>query len=445
MTRNRHTDADASERAVLGAVMLDAASIGRAMDAGLTADDFGTPSLRIVWDAVVAIEAEGAAPDVVTLSSALAAAGRLDMVGGFSALSSLASAVPSVLNLPAYVAQVKAASLRRKLLQVAGTIAELAADGDTEPATALDRAVAAVDAIACAGGVTAKTLRHIGEIVTSLQDDLETRQRMGGGMSGFSTGLVDLDFKIGGLRRQEYSVWAGRPSSGKSALLRQIIKHAGARQRLRCLLFDIEMPGEKTAARMISDEGGISATRIRDATMRTDDWAPFYRSADLLSGTEIWVDDGPRPTGAEIRSRVRRFAKTHGGVDLVSVDYLQLVRGEGDAEHERTAHASMAINDLKKEFDCHVAVAAQLNRDCEKRTDKRPIMSDLAGSGQIEKDADVIVFLYRPEMYDKSPGLQGKAEAKAYKVRHGTPGTVDLHWRGDLTRFENAERTPWNR
>lgn len=428
-----------AERAVLGAILLNPDTLDRVLEEGLQTQDFSQPSHRVLFDCFADLAREGKAVDVVTVTGRLESISRLESVGGFSYLNSLSSSVPSLANLPHYVQVVREKALLRRLLTVTHTISEDVFSGEHSAEGSLEAAEAAIFALRDSRG--SNRMSRLGEVVEEVYNELELRAKSPTDVTGIPSGFRDLDELLAGLQNTDLIIVAARPSMGKTAFALNLVVHAALRNQSAVALFSLEMSKEQLATRMMTSEGRISGSRMRTGKLRKDDWQPLLEAADRLNTARVFVDDTPAMTVAAVRAKSRRLKATQG-LDLVVVDYLQLMRGEGNenSREQEISAISRGLKSLAKEMNVPVVALSQLNRGVEQRADKRPMMSDLRESGAIEQDADVIMFLYRDEVYNKTPENQGLAEVLVRKQRNGNIGEVHLAWRGEFARFENLER-----
>jgi len=441
MTRNPQQDPGA-ERAILGAILLNARAIDTANEAGLTPDDFAQPGHQVLFACFGALASEDKGIDFVTVSTWLTDHGQLDAVGGVPYLAGLTGASPMLANLPTYIETVREKSLTRGVLRATAGIGEGVHAGEVSGEAALEQAESALQVLR-ADSVTSKSGEEIGPIAERVYAEMQRRERDGGGEPGISTGFTLIDKMLGGLRAGHLDIVAGRPGSGKSSWAFNVAAEAAIRGGLHVVAFSLEMPRDDLAARMLCSEARVSSERMRDAKMRHDDWRPLLAATELVQDVGLYIDDKPAITVAYLRSVLRRRAAMRP-VDLVIVDYLQLMRGDKEDRRQgrqvEVSGISGALKGAAKEFGVPVLALAQLNRKCEERTDRRPLMSDLRESGAIEQDADSVSFLYRGEVYEpENQELKGLAEFIVRKNRHGAVGTVNLAWRGEFTRFENLE------
>ena len=366
--------------------------------------------------------------------------GTLEQSGGLAYLGELANRTPGTTNVTAYARIVRERSVLRALLDAAAAISDKAYQPEGLDTEALiDFAEKAVFSISDSDRRSLAGFQDIQGLLTQAIDRIEDLFQSGAGITGVSTGFKDLDNLTSGLQESDLVVIAGRPSMGKTSLAMNLAENAAVGSKLPVAVFSMEMPGQQLAMRMLSSLGRINAHRVRTGQLHQEDWPRLTSAMGLLDQAPIFVDDSAALTPSELRSRVRRLTREHGKLGLVIVDYLQLMQ-TGESAENRTVEVSNITRALKiiaKEARVPVAVLSQLNRGLEQRPNKRPIMSDLRESGAIEQDADLILFIYRDEVYNEDSPEKGTAELIVAKQRNGPIGTVRLTFLGEFTRFEN--------
>lgn len=428
-----------AEQAVLGGLMLDNDTWFQVSER-LGEEDFYRADHRLIFRAVESLAQQAKPYDVVTLAEWLEANGLLDKAGGLPYLAAVAENTPSAANIAAYADIVRSRSVLRQLIR-AGT--EIASSGfRTEGRSAeqlLDEAERRVFEIAEQEARGRRSFQKIKELLTKALDRIDTLYQQDSAITGVSTGYLELDRMTSGLQRSDLVIVAGRPSMGKTAFALNIAEHAAIKEKLPVAVFSMEMPGEQLAMRMMSSLGRIDQHRVRTGKLEDDDWPRLTSAVSLLSEVNLLIDDTPALTPGELRSRCRRISREHGQLGLVVVDYLQLMQVTGTKENRTTeiSEISRSLKALAKELNVPVLALSQLNRSLESRTDKRPVMSDLRESGAIEQDADVILFIYRDEVYNEDSPAKGTAEIIIGKQRNGPIGKVALAFLGQYTRFEN--------
>jgi replicative DNA helicase len=430
-----------AEQSVLGALLLDNEVEGRIGDI-LTEGDFYSDAHRIIFQLAIRLMAEGKPADAVTVAELLASTQKLDYVGGLAYIGALVQNVPTTANVRHYAQIVRERSVLRQLAAAAGEIAESAYRPLGRSASAvLDEAETKVMHIAEQGSRGQQQYAVLGTLLAGVVERIEELYNRDNPseVTGIETGFKDLDEKTAGLQAGDLVIVAGRPSMGKSALAVNIGEHVALQLKLPVLIFSMEMGAHQLALRMIASVGRLQSQNLRTGRLQADDWNKLSAALGRLNEAPILIDETPALTAMEVRSRTRRVAKQYGKLGLVIVDYLQLMQAQGQGENRATeiSEISRGLKALAKELKVPVMALSQLNRSLEQRPNKRPVMSDLRESGAIEQDADVIIFIYRDEMYDPESKDKGTAEIIIGKQRNGPTGTVRLTFLGEHTRFEN--------
>jgi replicative DNA helicase len=428
-----------AEQAVLGGLMLSPDSLDKVADR-LSEQDFYRKDHRLIWRAITELAGKGMPCDAITLGDWFEANGLGEMIGGASYLIELANTTPSAANIAAYAAIVREKSVLRQLIDAGTGIAE---DGYQPEGMGvqevLERAEQAVFKIAESGARGKKDTVSMREAVKDAFRILSERFENKGQLTGVSTGFSDLDELTSGLQPSDLIIVAARPSMGKTAFSVNIAEAVAMRGKKAVAIFSMEMSASQLAFRMISSVGRIHAQHLRNGDLAEEDWPRVTNAIALLSEAKIFIDDTPGLSPVEMRSRSRRLHREHGGLGLIVIDYLQLMQVPGNKENRATeiSEISRSLKGLAKELNCPVIALSQLNRSLEQRADKRPMMSDLRESGAIEQDADVIMFIYRDEYYNKESPDKGLAEIIIGKQRNGPTDTVKLAFLGHYTKFEN--------
>ncbi|HYQ99140.1 MAG TPA: replicative DNA helicase [Casimicrobiaceae bacterium] len=430
-----------AEQSVLGGLLLDNDAVDRVGDVIADAD-FYSDAHRHVYRAIVSLAAEGKPADVVTVAEALASAQKLDYVGGLSYLGALVANVPTAANIRHYAQIVRDRSILRQLAATAGDIADAAYNPLGKSAKeVLDQAEAKVLHIAEQGARGAQQVAPIGTLLASVVDRIETLYNRDdpSDVTGVPTGFSDLDRMTSGLQPGDLVVVAGRPSMGKTALALNMGEHVALAAGLPVVVFSMEMGAAQLALRLIGSVGRLDQHKLRTGRLAAEDWEKLTSALGRLNEAPILIDETPALNAIEVRSRARRLMKSYGKLGLVIVDYLQLMQATTTGENRATeiSEISRAMKSLAKELKVPVMALSQLNRSLEQRPNKRPVMSDLRESGAIEQDADVILFIYRDEVYNPETQDKGVAEIIVGKQRNGPIGTVRLTFLGEYTRFEN--------
>ena len=431
-----------AEQSILGSMMLDNRVIDD-ISSELEIRDFYRSDHQAIYDEIIKLNGKGEAADVVTVSESLTNLGDLEQIGGLSYLSSLAKNTPNSGNVKSYAKIVRDRAILRRLIESANDILAKAYQPDgKKPEEVLDFAESVIFEIAKNNNEAKAGFRKIddllGEAVDKIEELFKTKQTI----TGVSTGFTDLDKKTTGLQGGDLVVVAGRPSMGKTSFSMNLIEYAAINQDLPVAVFSMEMPGAQLATRMLSSLSRVNSNKLRTGQLENEDWPKLTSAIGLLNQKNIYIDDTPALSPLEVRTRARRLAAEHEhGLGLIMLDYLQLMRGNDSGNNEnRTLEISNITRSLKglaKELDCPIIVLSQLNRSLEQRPNKRPVMSDLRESGAIEQDADLIMFIYRHEVYEPETDQKGLAEIIIGKQRNGPIGTVRLAWVGEFTRFEN--------
>jgi replicative DNA helicase len=427
-----------AEQSVLGGLMLDNATWDQVADR-LDARDFYRQDHRRIFTAIQLLSETNDPFDVVTLSEWLTNRKELAEAGGLTYLGELAKNTPSAANVRAYADIVRERALLRELISAATAIADAAFNPEGRTASeVVDQAERLVFDIAERGSRNARGFASVKEVLVEVVDRIDMLFHRDSPVTGLASGFVDLDRRTAGLQQGDLIIVAGRPSMGKTALAMNLVEHAAIKERVSVAVFSMEMPAEQLTMRMVSSLGRIDQQRVRTGKLDDDDWPRFTSAVSMLSETRIFIDDTPALTPSELRARCRRLKREHD-LGLVVVDYLQLMQVPGTKENRATeiSEISRGLKALSKELRVPVVALSQLNRSLEQRPNKRPVMSDLRESGAIEQDADVILFIYRDEVYNEDSPDKGKAEIIIGKQRNGPIGMVTLTFLTHITKFED--------
>jgi replicative DNA helicase len=427
-----------AEQAVLGGLMLDNTAWDRVAD-HVIEDDFYRRDHRLIFRAIAELADRNSPFDAVTLSEWLGQHKLLEDVGGLATLGALVQGTPSAANIQAYADIVREHSVLRQLISVGNEIAGSAfvTDGRSS-GELLEHAEQRVFQIAERGKRGQRGFRSIRSLLGAAVDRIDKLFQQDEPLTGVSTGFADLDEMTAGLQSSDLIIVAGRPSMGKTTLAMNFAENAAIRHKVPVAIFSMEMPGEQLALRMMSSLGHIDQHKIRTGKLDDDDWPRLTSAVSLLDSAPLFIDDTPALSPTEMRARARRLKREHE-IGMIVIDYLQLMQVPGTRENRTTeiSEISRNLKALAKELEVPVVALSQLNRGLEQRTDKRPVMSDLRESGAIEQDADLILFIYRDEVYHEDSPHKGKAEIIVGKQRNGPIGTRVLTFRGQFTRFEN--------
>ncbi|NIP49673.1 MAG: replicative DNA helicase [Gammaproteobacteria bacterium] len=427
-----------AEIAVLGGVLTDNSVWERVIDRVLE-DDFYRKDHRIIFNAIYKLDSHGHPIDVVTVAEWLDNHKLLEDAGGLNYLAALADSASGSSNINTYADIVRKRSVLRQLITATNRINDTVFNPEGRSTEKiLDYAEQTVFEIAEQEGKGRKGYQPIKDLLVNALDRVDELFRRDSHITGVPTGFDDFDDKTAGLQGSDLIIIAGRPSMGKTAFAINIAEHAAIKSKLSVAVFSMEMPGEQLAMRMMSSLGRIDQHKVRTGKLHDDDWPRLTSAVEILKDARLFIDDTPALTPAEIRARSRRI-KRQAGLDLIIVDYLQLMQVPGTNENRATeiSEISRSLKAMAKELNVPVVALSQLNRSLEQRPNKRPVMSDLRESGAIEQDADVIVFIYRDEVYNEDSPDKGRAEIIIGKQRNGPIGMLNLAFLGQYTRFEN--------
>lgn len=430
-----------AEQSVLGGLLLSADGWDVVAEQ-VVANDFYRPGHRMIYRQIAKL-AEAAEPvDVITVADSLEAADELEAAGGLPYLAELAQNTPSASNIQAYARVVHERAVLRQLIDAAQDIAESGFNPEGRRSEELiDQAERRIMQISEEGPKTGGPA-DINPLLQGALARIEELFQSGGDITGLSTGFLELDRMTSGLQESDLVVVAGRPSMGKTSFAMNLVENAVLNQQKPILVFSMEMPSDSLVIRMLSSIGRIDQTRLRNGKLEQEDWPKLSAAVTKLKDVPLFIDDTPALTPTEVRSRARRIAREHGDLGMIMIDYMQLMQ-IGGATEGRTAEISEISRSLKaiaKEFKVPMVALSQLNRALEQRPNKRPVNSDLRESGAIEQDADVIMFIYRDEVYHEESEEKGIAEIIIGKQRNGPIGICKLAFQGEFTRFENLAR-----
>ena len=430
------------EQAVLGGLMLNSDAWNEISDK-ISSEDFYRREHQLIFKAMRALSEADQPLDVVTIAEELERRAELSDVGGMPYLGMLANETPTASNVPAYARIVREQSVMRQLIRVGNKIADSGYRPEGRPVDdLLDQAETEVFKIAEQKDKGRQGFQNIQALLTKTVDKIDELFNSDDALTGVSSGFNDFDGRTSGLQKADLVIVAGRPSMGKTTFAMNMCENVAIGAGVPVAIFSMEMPAEALTMRMISSLGRINQQAVRSGKLEDDDWPRVTSAVNILSQAKIFIDDSAALTPNEIRARCRRLQKEHGQLGMVMVDYLQLMRAPeaGDNRVNEISAISRGLKALAKELNCPVVALSQLNRSLEQRPNKRPVMSDLRESGAIEQDADLIVFIYRDEVYNEDSPDKGKAEIIIAKQRNGPIGTVNLTFQGQFTRFDNFAR-----
>ena len=401
-------------------------------------DDFYRADHRAIFEAIMTLIRQDRPPDAVTVSEQLEREQRLETAGGIDYLARLVEETPSAANVRAYARIVRDHAILRQLIEIGGDIAASAHDTEGRPIHELvDLAEQRVFEIA-ERGAAGRGFKSLKDILPVAIDRLDVLSHSESDITGVGTGFRAMDEMTAGLQRGELIVIAGRPSMGKTTLAVNIAENAAIGHKVPTAIFSMEMSAEQLTFRMIGSIGRVNQSNLRRGKLSDEDWSRIDSAVSMMSNAPIFIDDSPALSPTEVRARARRLKREHG-LGLIVVDYLQLMQVAGTVENRATeiSEISRSLKALAKELELPVIALSQLNRSVEQRVDKKPVMSDLRESGAIEQDADVIVFIFREEVYDKETPRRGIADIIIGKQRNGPTGEFQLTFLGEYTKFEN--------
>jgi replicative DNA helicase len=429
-----------AEEAVLGSVLVNT-EVYYDLAHFLSGDDFFLHRNRWIWETFTSLHEQRLPIDILTVSEELERQGRLEEVGGPAYLTTLINNVPSSLHAEAYGKIVEETATRRRLLEAANQIARLAFQSGTPVEDVVNDAEKAVF------GVSERRLSHqlqpISQVLSEYYDRIDYLARHRDETIGVPTGFIDLDRLLGGMQPSDLLIIAGRPGQGKSGFCISVAKNASQLHKKHVALFSLEMSNDQLVQRLVAQETGIDSQRLRMAHLHDDEWPVFTQAVSVLGDTHIYLDDTPAITPLQLHTKCRRL-HMEVGLDLIIVDYLQLMTGDVRIENrvQEVSYISRNLKALARELKVPVLAAAQLSRAVESRRPPRPILSDLRESGSLEQDSDVVMFIYRPDQYEKDTLKQNIAEIIVAKHRNGPVGSVELVFRQALAKFENAATRP---
>ncbi len=427
------------EQSVLGGLMLENSAWDQIADR-VTDVDFYRREHKLIFRAIHELAEQSKPFDVITLSEELERVASLDDVGGLAYLGTLAKDTPSAANIRAYADIVREYSVMRQLIKVGTEIADSGFQPEGKDSAALldvaEQKVFEISEQMSRGGGGFASIKNL---LTKAVDRIETLFQQDEPITGLSSGFNDFDDMTSGLQPADLIIVAGRPSMGKTTFAMNMAENVAINSKVPVAVFSMEMPGDSLAMRMMSSLGRIDQHRVRTGKLEDDEWPRLTSAVSILAEAPMYIDDTPALTPTEIRARARRLKREHGGLGMIVIDYLQLMQAPSAGENRATeiSFISRSLKALAKELNVPVIALSQLNRNLEQRPNKRPVMSDLRESGSIEQDADVVVFIYRDEVYNEDSPDRGSAEIIIGKQRNGPIGKVRLTFLGQYTKFEN--------
>jgi replicative DNA helicase len=428
-----------AEQAVLGSLLIDPDAILKVANF-LRPEDFFRERHSWLYDVMLALHERREPLDFVTVVDELERRGQIEELGGPAYVTDLIGSTPTSINVDFYARIVERTALLRRLIGAAGEIASLAYDESQEVDEVIDRAETLIFGVSEAR--IHRDLMPIRAIMGNVVDRIDFLTRNRDTLMGVPTGFTLLDRLLGGLQKSDLIILAARPAMGKTSLALNVALNAAKRYMARVAIFSLEMSNEQLAQRLLSTETGIDSHRLRLGNVHEEEWPILLEAANVLAGANIFIDDTPAASVNEIRTKCRRLYAEHG-LDLVLIDYMQLMSGQGNGRGENRqqeiSYISRSLKSLARELNVPVIALSQLSRAVESRTDKRPMLSDLRESGSIEQDADVVLFIYRDDYYNEDSEQQNIADVIVAKHRHGSTGSVSLFFRKELTQFRDLE------
>ncbi len=427
-----------SEQSILGSIILDKDAMITVSET-INSGDFYKDAHKIIYESMLRLNSNNEPIDLITLIEGLRKEGHLDNVGGISYLTSLSTIVPTTSNVKYYANIVKEKSVMRQLIKASNEIINLGYDGSSDVQEILDKAEKSIFDIS--QEKSGDEIKPINLVLQDAYDMIESLYTNKSEVTGITTGFADLNKKINGLQRTDLILVAARPAMGKTAFSLNLVQNAALKGDASVAVFSLEMSKEQLVQRMLSAQSNVELSKIKTGTLGESDWPRIIDAMAVLSEANIFIDDTPGIKISEIRSKCRRL-KIEKGLDLILIDYLQLMEGEGKNENrqQEIAKISRALKILAKELNCPVVALSQLSRSPELRKDHRPILSDLRESGSIEQDADIVMFLYRDEYYHDDSEKKNIGEVIVAKNRHGETGIVELVWFGQVQKFADKVR-----
>lgn len=425
---------DEAERSVLGAAMLDKEALFDVVEL-LHAEDFYNEAHKEIFRAIAELYRKSAPVDVLTVSEELKKRNSLEMTGGRAYIAALSADVPSTSNAAEYAKIVSDKSMLRNLISTADDIMQKSYEENMDTNVIMDMAEREIFEIAQKGQKS--DFAHIKDVLLENINIIDKVSKMEGNLTGITTGFHDLDQLTSGLHKSDLIILAARPAMGKTAFALSVAQQAAIKGKASVMIFSMEMSKEQLGQRLLSMESRIDMQALKTGKLERRDWDQINMALDVLSKANINIDDTPGISIMEMKNKCRRL-KAEKGLDLVVIDYLQLMSMEGKKSESRTQEISTLSRNLKllaRELDCPVIVLSQLSRAPEQRPNHRPMLSDLRESGSIEQDADVVIFLYRDEYYNEDTDKPGECEVIVAKHRSGPTGTIDVTWLGKYTRF----------
>ena len=426
-----------AEASVLGTMLLDKSAITTAVEI-IHAEDFYYDSHKAIFEGILRLYNKNEPADMITLSDFLKKSGQLEAVGGYTYLGRLTSGAGAVSNTEAYANIIKEKSTLRALIRAGSDIVEDSYRDDDDVGAIIEKAEKSIFDITQDN--QRNGLMDMGEVMVTTFDVMQKRSENKGGLTGLTTGFIDLDRKTSGMQKADLVLLAARPSMGKTALMVNIATNSALKAGATVAMFSLEMSRNQLSQRILSSLSHVDLMRIISGDLTTEEWSKVIETMTYMNEMAIYIDDTAGITPLEVKAKCRRL-KAEKGLDLVVIDYLQLmeVGGRAESRQQEISAISRQLKGIAKELDVPVIALSQLSRAPEMRADHRPILSDLRESGAIEQDADIVMFLYRDEYYNPDTEKQGLGELILAKHRNGPTGTVELLFKGEYTKFVNLQ------
>ncbi len=434
-----------AEQSVVGSMLMDKDAVITASEI-IRGEDFYQYQYGVMFDAIVELHNEGRPIDLVTVQDRLKEKDVPPEVCSIEYIRDLLLSVPTSANIRSYAEIVREKAILRRLIKISEEISQSCYLGKEPMEEILEKTEKSVFDLIKNG--TGGDHVPIEKITLNVLTKIEEAFRNHATVTGLATGFTDLDYKTSGFQKSDFILIAARPSMGKTALVLNIAQFVAVRSKKKVAIFSLEMSKEQLVNRLLAMESGIDSQKLRTGSLADSDWDKLVESVGAIGDSGLMIDDTPGISISEMRSKCRKFALEGGGLDLIIVDYLQLMssgrRSGSDNRQQEISDISRALKALAREMNCPVVSLSQLSRAVESRNDKRPMLSDLRESGAIEQDADVVMFIYRDDYYNKDSENKGIAEIIIAKQRNGPTGTVNLVWLPETTRFANAQQRAYN-
>ena len=427
-----------SEQSILGSILLDKEAIITVTET-IQPEDFYKEAHKIIYECMMKLNNKNEPIDLITLTEELRKQGHLEDVGGISYITSLSTIVPTTSNVKYYSDIVKEKSVLRKLIKVSNDILNLGYDSSTKVEDILEKAEKQIFDIS--QEKSSEDFQSINSVLMDTYDMIERLYTSKEEITGITSGFEDLNKKINGLQRTDLILIAARPAMGKTAFSLNLVQNAALKGNASVAVFSLEMSKEQLVQRMLSAQSHVELKKIKNGNLDENDWPRIIDAMSVLSNANIYIDDTPGIKISELRSKCRKL-KIEKGLDLILIDYLQLMEGDNNNEsrQQEISKISRSLKIIAKELNCPVVALSQLSRAPEQRSDHRPMLSDLRESGAIEQDADIVMFLYRDEYYHPDSERKNIGEVIIAKNRHGETGSVELVWLGEIQKFANKAR-----